>query len=97
MSNTEFVSKAVMVRVANDLETDLLPDNAVWTNRVHIRSQTSNNLYVVAQRKTDGVWGCGCRGWIRHRNCKHLTAMMPVLLAAKKTVAAIPAPKKGRR
>lgn len=57
----------------------LLADNAQWTNRVQIRSETSDNLYVIAQRKSDGSWGCGCRGWVRHRHCKHLDRFLPAI------------------
>ena len=57
-----------------------LPDNAQWTNRFEIRSSSSNRLYVVAQNKTKRHWGCSCMGWIRHRNCKHLSAIgLPAL------------------
>lgn len=75
------VEKALMIRFANKTGVEILPDNAVWTNRFNVRSSSSNRFYTVAQRKTDGIWGCDCMGWKRHRNCKHLTAMMPVLKA----------------
>ncbi len=68
-----------MVAVANRMGLDLLPDNRDWKNRFEIRSETSTRLYTVAQRKSDGSWGCSCPGWKRHRTCKHLTAMMPSL------------------
>jgi hypothetical protein len=57
----------------------LLPDNKQWTNRVQIKSESSNNLYVIAKRKSSGELGCSCPGWIRHRNCKHLRTFAPVL------------------
>lgn len=60
-----------------------LPDNKTHTNRLEIRSESSNRVYVVAQRKTDGghygEWECSCMGWIRYRRCKHLSAMLPSL------------------
>lgn len=52
-----------------------------WANSLQIRSESSSALYTVAQRKTDGTWGCSCRGWISHRRCKHLSAMLPALKA----------------
>ena len=56
-------------------ESQKLPDNKVWTNRFQIKSSSSNQLYVVAQNKTSRGWGCGCKGWIYHRNCKHLQTL----------------------
>lgn len=53
----------------------LMPDNAAYTNRFQIPSETSDNLYTVAQSKSGRWWSCGCRGWIRHRKCKHLISM----------------------
>lgn len=52
-----------------------LPDNAQYTNRFEIRSETSNRIYVVAQHKTGRWWSCSCPGWIRFRKCKHLQAV----------------------
>ena len=52
-----------------------LPDGKLWTNRFQVKSESSNNLYIVAQNKTKRHWGCSCKGWIFHRKCKHLTAL----------------------
>lgn len=52
-----------------------LPDNAQYTNRFHVKSQSSNSLYVIAQHKTSRWWGCSCPGWIRHKHCKHLKTL----------------------
>jgi len=62
-----------------------LPDNKTHTYRMEIRSESSNNLYIVAQAKKSGEWQCSCPGWIfkkpgKPRGCKHLTAMLPMLL-----------------
>jgi hypothetical protein len=46
-----------------------------WTNRIEIRSQTSNRLYTVSQHKTKRHWACSCPGWRTHRKCKHLRSM----------------------
>jgi len=52
-----------------------LPDNAQWTNRFKIHSETSSNVYTVAQNKSGRWWGCSCKGWIFHKKCKHLNAL----------------------
>jgi hypothetical protein len=65
------MSKPVL-RIA---KADLLPDNAVWEHRFHVRSASSTNKYVVSQNKDKRHWGCSCRGWTMHRKCKHLTAL----------------------
>jgi hypothetical protein len=85
------MDRKTLLVVANRAGGELLPDNGQWRNRIQIRSETSSNLYVVAQRISDGTWGCSCRGWIRHRNCKHLAAMKPLLeQAARQALAALP-------
>jgi hypothetical protein len=49
-----------------------LPDKGCWTNRFEIRSESSNRVYVVAQNKETGKWGCSCPGYCSKRKCKHL-------------------------
>ncbi len=54
---------------------------------MEIRSETSDNLYIVAQNRKTGEWGCNCMGWKRARpgmprSCKHLRNMLPLLLSA---------------
>lgn len=49
-----------------------LPDNDQWTNRFEIRSESSNRVYIVAQNKKTGNWGCSCPGYLSKRKCKHL-------------------------
>jgi hypothetical protein len=72
-----------IARIAQEFGTETLPDNKTHTNRMHIKSESSNRVYTVAQRKTHGdcygQWECSCMGWIRHRRCKHLRAMLPAL------------------
>jgi hypothetical protein len=58
---------------------NLMPDNDQWTNRFQIRSESSSRLYTVAQNKSNGRFACSCMGWIRHRTCKHLNTLRPVL------------------
>jgi hypothetical protein len=56
-----------------------LDDNALWTNRFEIESETSDRVYTVAQNKKTGEWGCDCPGWRNARNgvrsCKHLRSL----------------------
>ena len=52
-----------------------LPDNAQYTNRFEVKSETSNRKYTVAQNKSGRWWACGCSGWIRWKHCKHLRNM----------------------
>jgi hypothetical protein len=59
----------------NRTNAHLMPDNAQWTNRFMIRSESSNALYTIAQHKTRRYWGCNCPGWIGDRKCKHLRAL----------------------
>ena len=56
-------------------ENSALPDNDLWTNRVEVKSETSNRVYIVAQHKEKRHFACSCMGWKRHRSCKHLTAL----------------------
>jgi hypothetical protein len=62
----------------------MLEDNKTHKNRFYIRSESSDSLYVVSQSKTSGDWQCGCKGWIRHRKCKHLATLKPILIEAQK-------------
>lgn len=65
-----------------------LPDSKTWVNRFEVESETSNRLYIIAKRANKNEWGCSCRGWIIHRNCKHLRAVMPMIEAASKQSSA---------
>ena len=72
---------------------ELLPDTKLHHHRFHIKSSSSDALYVVSQKTSTGEWQCACPGWIykkpgRERGCKHLTAMMPALML----ISATPAP-----
>lgn len=44
----------------------------IWINRIEIKSETSNRVYVVSQHTAKRHWGCSCPGWRAHRQCKHL-------------------------
>lgn len=52
-----------------------LPENAQWKNRFEIRSASSNRVYIVAQNKDSGHWGCSCPGYLSNRKCKHLISV----------------------
>lgn len=78
----DLVVRSEIIRAANSLGLSILPDKRGWTNRIQIKSESSTRLYVVAQRQSNGEWGCSCPGWIFHRNCKHLRAMLPALRPA---------------
>jgi hypothetical protein len=56
-------------------QANRLPDNAQYTNRFEIPSSSSDNVYTIAQSKSGLWWSCGCRGWIRHKNCTHLKTL----------------------
>ncbi len=71
-----------------------LSDNSTHQHRFEICSETSNNMYIVSQAKATGEWQCGCKGWIfkrpgKERTCKHLRALLPLLLAATSDVKKI--------
>jgi len=65
--------------IAKSINGNLLPDNKTHRMRMEIRSESSNRIYIVSQRLSNSQYECSCPGWIRHRNCKHLTAMKPAL------------------
>ena len=51
-----------------------LPDNDQWQLRFNVKSETSDNLYTIAQNKKKRHWGCSCFAYRRYRKCKHLKA-----------------------
>lgn len=53
-------------------EGSKLEDNAQWTNRFEIHSETSGRVYTIAQNKQNRHWGCSCPAWRVRRSCKHL-------------------------
>lgn len=61
--------------VIRAIEDAGLPDNDQWTNRLEIRSESSNRVYIIAQNKRKRFWACSCPGWKAHRNCKHLQTL----------------------
>jgi hypothetical protein len=74
-------NRAQVAGIAAQIGSVLMVDNAVWTNRFQIVSPSSGKRYIIAQRKTDNVWGCECVGWIHHRKCKHLKDVLARLAA----------------
>lgn len=51
------------------------PDSDRYKCRFTVRSESSNNLYMVSFDNAGSFWTCSCRGNIRHGSCKHLEAM----------------------
>ena len=70
MSTTSFDKPSL--RIDQDL---MLPDNDQWRFRFEVRSETSGNIYIVAQNIKKKHWGCSCPGYKRYRKCKHLQSM----------------------
>jgi hypothetical protein len=70
------IERVQAAEIAAQIGSGLMPDNDQWTNRFTVQSSTSNAIYVVAQRRSDAVWGCSCRGWIHYRHCRHLTDVL---------------------
>ena len=85
MAHSDTVDRNQVEQIAEQIGSSLMPDNKVWTNRFTVGSRTSSAVYTVAQRRTDGVWGCSCRGWIHHRHCKHLTDILRRLAKVAET------------
>lgn len=75
-------------KVADQFGLTILEDNKTHMNRMEVRSESSNRLYVVSQAKASGEWQCSCPGWVmkrpgKPRGCKHLNAMLPALAGVK--------------
>jgi hypothetical protein len=49
-----------------------LPDNDQWRNRFEIHSSSSNRIYIIAENKKTGKYGCSCPAYRTRRYCKHL-------------------------
>jgi len=52
-----------------------LEDNDQWTNRFEVRSASSGRVYIIAQNKQKGHFGCSCPSWRARRYCKHLKTL----------------------
>jgi|SRR5215475_795384 len=70
------INRTQAAEIAAQIGSGLMPDNDQWTNRFTVQSSTSSAVYVIAQRRSDGVWGCSCRGWTHYRHCKHTTNIL---------------------
>jgi hypothetical protein len=82
--------------MGNSLVPKKLEETGTHKHRFEVNSESSDRVYVVSQRKSTGAWECGCRGWIRHRHCKHLATLQPLLeqIAAKENESQVAEPKK---
>lgn len=49
-----------------------IPDDNRYENKFDIPSETSDNIYRIAQSKSGRWWSCECFGWRKHKHCKHL-------------------------
>jgi hypothetical protein len=65
--------------VQRELGISFLEETTTHTYRFKTKSTSSDKLYVVSMRKKTMRWECGCQGWIRHRKCRHLDALLPTL------------------
>jgi len=63
---------AVTLRIPREIA---LPNNEQWENRFEITSESSGDIYVIAQNKKKRHWSCSCRGYLIHRKCKHLESL----------------------
>lgn len=80
-NKTKQVAKILLTNLLKKYGAKQLIETNTHINRMEIRSESSNRLYIISQRvKKDGdiVNECSCPGWIFKRNCKHLTAMAPL-------------------
>jgi hypothetical protein len=68
-----------LIRLQQQADVTLLPDNDRYKNRFEIKSETSTRIYTISQVKKDNSWACSCPGWIRFRKCKHLQSLEPLL------------------
>jgi roadblock/LC7 domain-containing protein len=80
-----------VAQVAEAIGSSLMPDNSQWMNRFTIPSSSGSKVYTVAQRRSDGVWGCSCPAWINRRHCKHLVSILKQLAEVQLTAASDPA------
>ena len=66
-------------RYLEDNGLTVLEDNKTHKNRFEVKSETSDNVYVIAQTKKSGLWTCECLGFRRHRHCKHLDSIKAMI------------------
>ena len=71
------IAKRIVAETALTLPpgTERLPDNKQWTNRFEVHSETSDRVYIIAQHRDKGHWGCSCPAWRTRRKCKHLKSL----------------------
>jgi hypothetical protein len=73
---THTADREQVAQIAAQIGSSLMPDSTQWRNRFTVNSTSSSAVYTVAQRRTDAVWGCSCRGWTHYRRCKHLAEIL---------------------
>jgi hypothetical protein len=62
--------------IAQQIGSELMPDNRDYVNRFTVKSTSSSSVYLVSQRRNSEQWCCSCRGWIHYRHCKHLVDIL---------------------
>ncbi len=88
---------ALVKKMEKELDVTFLADTKTHKNRIEIPSESSDNLYIVSQTKKSGIWMCACLGFRRHRNCKHLKAIIPMIESAAKPKAIEPVKRKAAK
>lgn len=78
----ETQTRAMKLMLCNRFKCEALEDTDQYTHRFQIKSTSSARMYVVAMKRWDDYWCCGCTGWTTHRKCKHLTKMQSALITA---------------
>lgn len=73
------MNKQLTTLINSVSEGGLLPDTDTHKLRFDVKSSSSNRLYRVSIRKKTNLPECSCPGFIRHRKCKHITAVLPTL------------------
>ena len=68
----KMANQGVEIRVKQSV---VLEDNAAWTNRFQVKSQSSDRIYIIAQSKKSRFWACSCPGFLRYKHCKHTTSL----------------------
>jgi hypothetical protein len=82
MAHKDTVDRGQVAAIAAQIGSSLDVDNDQWMNRFMVPSTSKPDVfYRVAQRKSDGSWGCDCWAWKRRRKCKHLTDILARLAA----------------
>jgi hypothetical protein len=76
MSEQQKSAALAIERYKRQSNLPALPDTERYQHRMYVKSETTDQLYIVAQNKKKKHWECECKRWIATRKqCKHLRAM----------------------